>query len=320
MGCCYSSGGTTNVINNELLLKIILDCSALDIMSNQPIDKLLDIERKTQDLCYHLHMKRTQLLCDINRQQPKTETKDKQKIKSLKQNCSLFSQLSVSCQVRNGDLEEFFRYKYQSYPPALSQFGEMRLGSKSDLLVPLERLTVLHEESPNADLLVIDGVTIINMLKPRGIEQRVASARGYDEQKQVITTKGSGVLCRLPKDISTLSPFTDGTADTRMMLHVYDAIEVSKRVLLRTVDTDVVVIVISVVHANVNEFWIDFGVGKNFRYLAVHDIAKSLGNGGFCSFTPLQVVIKYCRLLRRERKLHGIHGLLYKRLHLCLKY
>ncbi|CAC5397548.1 unnamed protein product [Mytilus coruscus] len=58
-------GGTTNVINNELLLKIILDCSALDIMSNQPIDKLLDIERKTQDLCYQLHMKRTQLLCDI---------------------------------------------------------------------------------------------------------------------------------------------------------------------------------------------------------------------------------------------------------------
>ncbi|CAC5409047.1 unnamed protein product [Mytilus coruscus] len=33
-------------------------------------------------------------------------------------------------------------------------------------------------------------------------EQLVASATGYDEQKQVITTKEIDVLCRLPKDVS----------------------------------------------------------------------------------------------------------------------
>ncbi|CAG2217771.1 unnamed protein product [Mytilus edulis] len=123
------------------------------------------LENKSKSL--HVPIKQNKLLL-FSRQQPKTETKDKQQITSLKQNCSLFSQLYVSCQVRNGDLEEFFRHENQSYPPALSQFGEMRLGSKSDLLVPLERLTELHEEAPNADVLVIDGAAIINMLKPRG--------------------------------------------------------------------------------------------------------------------------------------------------------
>ncbi|CAG2249555.1 unnamed protein product [Mytilus edulis] len=115
------------------------------------------LENKSKSL--HVPIKQNKLLL-FSRQQPKTETKDKQQITSLKQNCSLFSQLYVSCQVRNGDLEEFFRHENQSYPPALSQFGEMRLGSKSDLLVPLERLTELHEEAPNADVLVIDGAAI----------------------------------------------------------------------------------------------------------------------------------------------------------------
>ncbi|VDI63523.1 Hypothetical predicted protein [Mytilus galloprovincialis] len=41
---------------------------------------------------------------------------------------------------------------------------EMRLGSKSDLLFQLERFTVLQEDVPNADLLVLDGTAIIYML------------------------------------------------------------------------------------------------------------------------------------------------------------
>ncbi|CAC5369681.1 unnamed protein product [Mytilus coruscus] len=238
------------------------------------------LENKSKSL--FVPIKQNKLLL-FSRQQPKTETKDKQQITSLKQNCSVFSQLYVSCQVPNSDLDEYFRHENQFYPPALSQFGEIRLGSKSDLLVPLEKLTVLHEEAPNADLLVIDGAAIFNMLKPRGskifedyfsdifmpyihdqlgfpqktrckrgkgvkrrvlqdsrvpgnwepflrvndnktelftylAEQLVASATGYDEQKQVITTKGIDVLCRLPKYISKLSPCTQEEADTRMML------------------------------------------------------------------------------------------------------
>ena len=48
--------------------------------------------------------------------------------------------------------------------------------------------------------------------------------------------------------------------------------------LIRTVDTDVVVLpVFPINHLPAGcELWLAFGTGKNFRYLAVHQIAASL--------------------------------------------
>lgn len=48
--------------------------------------------------------------------------------------------------------------------------------------------------------------------------------------------------------------------------------------MIRTVDTDVVVLAIALclpIHAS--ELWISFGVGDNFKYIPVHTIAGSLG-------------------------------------------
>lgn len=60
-------------------------------------------------------------------------------------------------------------------------------------------------------------------------------------------------------------------------LHLYDSVEGLQRVILLTIDTDVVFIPISVVHEiEVNHFRISLGVGKNFIYLAVYDIAKKV--------------------------------------------
>ncbi|VDI61334.1 Hypothetical predicted protein, partial [Mytilus galloprovincialis] len=61
-----------------------------------------------------------------------------------------------------------FDTKIRRIPPSLSQFGELRHGSKSDLLVQLERITESVNEAPRVDALVIDGAALINMLKPRG--------------------------------------------------------------------------------------------------------------------------------------------------------
>ena len=47
----------------------------------------------------------------------KTKSLQKQQIATLKQNCMLFSQLYVSCQVRDGDLDSFFCHENQSYQP-----------------------------------------------------------------------------------------------------------------------------------------------------------------------------------------------------------
>lgn len=98
----------------------------------------------------------------------KSPTKEKQDIVSLKQNCSLFSQLYISCQVRQGNIDEFFSHENQVYPPSISKFGELRLGIKSDLLKCLEKLSVSRTTTPVVDALLIDGAALVNMLKPNG--------------------------------------------------------------------------------------------------------------------------------------------------------
>ena len=64
-----------------------------------------------------------------------------------------------------------------------------------------------------------------------------------------------------------------------MILHLMDAARTGcKRALLRTLNINVVVLVIVCVNElTLNEVWIAFGVGKNFYYLPAHDIAAHLG-------------------------------------------
>ena len=54
--------------------------------------------------------------------------------KEMKDQLQLFSQLHVATQVRDGDMEEFFKHETLSHPPALSKHGQIRSGDKSDLL------------------------------------------------------------------------------------------------------------------------------------------------------------------------------------------
>ena len=65
----------------------------------------------------------------------KALSKKRQDVTYLKQNCSLFSQLYISCQVRQGDLDDFFCHENHVYPPSISKFGQLHLGVKSDLTV-----------------------------------------------------------------------------------------------------------------------------------------------------------------------------------------
>ena len=66
------------------------------------------------------------------------------------------------------------------------------------------------------------------------------------------------------------------------MVHVADAIMLMmlgfQRILVRTVDTDVVVLEVAVLpQLGRAELWIAFGTGKNFCYIPAHEICASLG-------------------------------------------
>ena len=75
---------------------------------------------------------------------------------------------STASQIREGDLDEFFAHENQAYPPALSQMGKLRSGTKSDLVNCLEDLvpTQMNAPNPSTQVMIIDGAAIVNMLQP----------------------------------------------------------------------------------------------------------------------------------------------------------
>ena len=65
-----------------------------------------------------------------------------------------------------------------------------------------------------------------------------------------------------------------------MLLHAYHSAQHGHhKILIWTVDTDVVVLAVSVAIGLGPEYelWLAFGTGKHFRYLAAHKIASELG-------------------------------------------
>ena len=109
------------------------------------------------------------------------------------------------------------------------------------------------------------------------------------EGKIIIATDEASVLSS-SQDVTldTISPCIQEEADTRVILHVKDAIEKGySRVMIKTVDTDIVVIAISFFsRLQPEEFWVAFGTGNNHRFIAIHEIANSL-SPSMCSALPM---------------------------------
>ena len=107
----------------------------------------------------------------------------------------------------------------------------------------------------------------------------MSTAANVKTNKHIMITYHSDVPCINRQDVVGLSPRTHEEADTRIILHLEDAVrEKHNKILIRTVDTDVVVLAIRATqHLDISELWIAFGTGKNFRYLAIHEMASALG-------------------------------------------
>ena len=101
------------------------------------------------------------------------------------------------------------------------------------------------------------------------------------EGKQIVATHGTKVLCSPPLMVgSTLSPCSHEEADTRMMVHVADAVgNGHKSIMIRTADTDVVVLAVAAVATlSLEELWVSYGTGKSHKVLPAHLFAKALGS------------------------------------------
>ena len=107
----------------------------------------------------------------------------------------------------------------------------------------------------------------------------MSTVENIKTNKQFITTHHSDVLCTNRQDAVGLAPCTHEEADTRIILHLEDAVrEKHNKISIHTVDTDVVALAITTAQCLViSALWIAFGTGKSFWHLAIHEMARALG-------------------------------------------
>ncbi|CAH3181917.1 unnamed protein product [Porites evermanni] len=201
----------------------------------------------------------------------------------MKSDCALFARLYISCQTRDGDLDEFFKHENQGCPPSLLHLGKLRLPKKKyELTECLEANTTRRTERVD----IVWDEYVENSLKATtrsdrgaGVRRRVAAnnqlPRNWKEFLRVDENKRE-LFKFLAESTSSLQ------ADTRMLLHIQDALQQGhKKILLRTVDTDVLVLAVAflqqVTEGEHLDLWVAFGTGNNFRYIAAHEIATKLG-------------------------------------------
>ena len=136
----------------------------------------------------------------FNRLPVREKTKSQLQLTSLKNDCSLFSRLYVASQVRGGNLDDFFEHENHAYPPALSQNGKLRLGTKSDLVRCLEDAT-----NPNVQAIILDGSVIMNMIRP-------ASAKTFSDYAKQVTCHTLSPSCNMQAESTLFGPSTNPTA------------------------------------------------------------------------------------------------------------
>ena len=114
------------------------------------------------------------------------------------------------------------------------------------------------------------------------IAEKIASINAGN--KQILTTYLDRILTVHDDGFTDgftdeINPCNHEEADTRMLLHVAHATAHGhQKVSIRTVDTDVIVLAVSQFqHLQLAELWIEFGVGKHYRFMPAHLIADSLG-------------------------------------------
>ena len=96
-------------------------------------------------------------------------SKDKAKITVLKEGCALFSRLYIACQNREGNLEDFFKFENQPWPPSLPQMGHLRGETKADLVKCLPGASSQTVEQPSVDAIILDGAVVVQMLQPTAV-------------------------------------------------------------------------------------------------------------------------------------------------------
>ena len=73
--------------------------------------------------------------------------------------------LYIACQNRDGNIEDFFKFENQPWPPSPSQVGELREGTKADLVKCFSDASSQTLEQLSVDTIILDGAFAVQMLQ-----------------------------------------------------------------------------------------------------------------------------------------------------------
>ena len=95
-------------------------------------------------------------------------------------------------------------------------------------------------------------------------------------EKLIITTVNEKVISNQNVDLEDLMPCNIEESDERMLLHTQHAARTSPGILIKTIDSYVIVIAIAAFHKieGITELWIEFGKGKTLKYLPIHETSE----------------------------------------------
>ena len=122
----------------------------LNIASNKPLS---DIVSKNK-------------LALFSTPQTQQRSRSKEKVASLKKNCTLFSRFYIACQPRQSNLDSFFEHENLACPPSISDMGQLRHESKSDQMECLTKSSQPESIHPGIDAKALDRAAIVHMVWP----------------------------------------------------------------------------------------------------------------------------------------------------------
>ena len=106
----------------------------------------------------------------FSKPQAKQRSRTKEQVTSLNTNCTLFSRLYIACQARQCNIDSFYEHENQACPPSISDMGQLRQGSKSELMECLIKSSQPASIYHGIDAKVLDGAAIVhNYGQARGL-------------------------------------------------------------------------------------------------------------------------------------------------------
>ena len=95
--------------------------------------------------------------------------------------------------------------------------------------------------------------------------------------KQIVCTLHKDVIFRQPRDRIGLGPCSHEEADSGMMIHVADAANKYTSIHIRTVDSNVVVLLVYAfgeLTSSLNEVWVASDIGNHYRLMHWREVGR----------------------------------------------